>query len=381
MATLLIGADVVPTNSNLSAFAAGDVPMLLGETLAAKWLSADARLFNLETPLTDGRSPIEKCGPAMSAPLSAANGVAALRPTAAALANNHILDHGAAGLSDTLSALAAQGIPAFGAGKTLQDAAQPFLFELCGVRVGVYAAAEHEFSTASETSPGANPFDPLESPDHIRALRNACDYLIVLYHGGREHYPYPSPALAKTCRKLVSCGADLVLCQHSHCIGCMERIGSAVIVYGQGNFLFDVSDGAPCWDTGLLCEVTFTPGAEAQVSFLPVRRRPGGTELAEGGDAEAILDAFHERSAHLAAPDFLETAYREMAREACDRVLPELLGDKLLFRAANALTGHRPGRRLYSRAALLSLVNQFSCESLRETMLACLESALSDREK
>jgi hypothetical protein len=70
----------------------------------------------------------------------------------------------------------------------LKEAAQPYIWEQKGIRVGIYACAEHEFLIATEYSPGATPFDPLESLDHIQDLANKCDYLIVLYHGGKEHY-------------------------------------------------------------------------------------------------------------------------------------------------------------------------------------------------
>lgn len=42
-------------------------------------------------------------------------------------------------------------------------------------------------------SAGANPFDVLESFDDVQALKEHCDYVIVLYHGGKEFYRYPSP--------------------------------------------------------------------------------------------------------------------------------------------------------------------------------------------
>ena len=45
------------------------------------------------------------------------------------LANNHALDAGPAGLSDTLAILTAQGIATVGAGKNLAAASQPVFFE------------------------------------------------------------------------------------------------------------------------------------------------------------------------------------------------------------------------------------------------------------
>lgn len=78
---------------------------------------------------------------------------------------------------------------------------------------------ENEFSSATMHSAGANPFDVLESFDDVQALKEHCDYVVVLYHGGKEFYRYPSPMLQRYCRKFIEKGASLVLCQHSHCIG------------------------------------------------------------------------------------------------------------------------------------------------------------------
>ena len=71
---ILIGADFVPTKSNTEYFEKGNVGHLFGEQLAGVLKSADYRIFNLETPLTDQASPISKCGPNLIAPTSAING-------------------------------------------------------------------------------------------------------------------------------------------------------------------------------------------------------------------------------------------------------------------------------------------------------------------
>ncbi|MEZ4629095.1 MAG: CapA family protein, partial [Eubacteriales bacterium] len=239
---ILIGADVVPTASNTGTFST-DAPELLFQGLSEVWQAADARIFNLESPLAEGDPAAQKCGPSLSAPLSCANGIAALNPTAVCLCNNHILDYGAKGLSSTRAALKAKGVASFGAGEDLDEADQPHFFVKKGVRVGVYAVSEHEFSTATDRKPGANPLDLVNIGDRIREIKSSCDRLIVLYHGGREGYPYPSPDVQKVCRKIAECGASLVICQHSHCVGSSERWDNTTIVYGQGNFIFDVGDG------------------------------------------------------------------------------------------------------------------------------------------
>lgn len=369
--TLLFGADVVPTESNFAAFCSGDAAALLGDALLSRWLAADARALDLECVLFDGDAPIHKNGPALKAPEDCAAGIAPLKPNYAVLANNHILDHGEAGLSRTIALLRGAGVWTLGAGETLFEAAKPRILTVGGTRVGLYACAEHEFSIATETSAGANPFDALETFDHVRALKSDCDVLVVLYHGGREHYPYPTPLLQKRLRKLVSSGADLVLCQHGHCVGCFERYQSGVIVYGQGNFLFDAPDGEPCWDEGLLVELTLD--ANKAVDFIPLARVPGGVRLAEGEAAKKTLDGFFARSEQIKAPGFVEQAFAEYAKKTAQKTAAVLLGDSLLLRGVNALTGRRPLGRLYKKRARLALINHLECESLREVLAEALK--------
>ena len=228
---ILIGADLVPTRSNIDLFASGDTQTLLGEELNNILQNADYRIFNLEVPLTDREKPIPKCGPNLIAPTKCVEGYKAMHVDLLTLANNHILDQDQQGLVSTCSVLDDEGIAYTGVGQTPEEAAKPYIFECDGKRIGVYACAEHEFSIVTEYTAGANPIDLLETPDHIAALKAECDYVIVLYHGGKEHYRYPSPNLQKVCRKLVEKGADLVVCQHSHCIGCEEKIRVGVQLY------------------------------------------------------------------------------------------------------------------------------------------------------
>jgi len=192
---LIICGDLVPTKSNIDMFISADINTLLGEKLLSIWNSTDVRIFNLEVPLTDIEDPIEKCGPNLIAPTSTIKGIRALNPSLVTLANNHIMDQGIQGLKSTLDILRNSEIPYVGVGDNLTEASKPYIITKSGLKIGIYACAEHEFSIATDSTPGANPFDPLESLDHIQDLKMKCDYVIVLYHGGKENYRYPSPYL------------------------------------------------------------------------------------------------------------------------------------------------------------------------------------------
>lgn len=366
---LIIGADLVPMPSNHAQFAQGDVQTLLGDPLLQVLQQADFRIFNLEIPLTDQPDPIKKCGPALIAPTATAAGIRAMGVDLLAISNNHILDHGVSGLRSTMETLDAHGIAHIGAGNTAQEAAKPYIVEHGDKRIGIYACCEHEFSVVTEGRPGANPFDPLESPDHIAQLKAQCDYVIVLYHGGKEHYRYPSPMLQKICRKLVDKGADLVITQHSHCIGCREEYQGGTIVYGQGNFLFDHSE-SEFWKTSLLVQVN----DDLSITYIPIVKAGNCVRLASEKQHRQILEQFWERSQEILQPEAIRERYDQFAVKAEQNYLNAISGkESIVFRVINKLLGNRlrvwRNRRRYNEKVRLMLRNYVECEAHRELML------------
>ena len=239
---MIIGGDLVPTKSNEEIFINGNIEKIVDDKILKILEEANYRVFNLETPLTDSNHPISKEGPALKAKKETINGIKRINPDLITIANNHILDYGQEGLQDTIEELRKNNISYVGAGNNLEEASKGFIIENNGFKIGIYGCSEHEYTIATKTEGGANPFDPLESLDQIENLRKNTNYVIVLYHGGKEFYRYPTPYLQKVCRKIIDKGADLVLCQHSHCIGTYEDYKNGKIVYGQGNFLFDRDD-------------------------------------------------------------------------------------------------------------------------------------------
>lgn len=373
MYTMLIGSDLVPTESNYNLFKAADVETLAGEALFSELRAADFRIFNLETPLTDKEAPIAKCGPNIITPTRAVKGIKALNPSLLALANNHILDEGEQGLESTLRLLEQEQIPFLGAGKSLSEAQKPYIVTADGKKIGIYNCAEHEFTIAEENKAGANPFDLLDSPDRIAALKAECDFVVVLYHGGKEHYRYPSPYLQKVCRKIADKGADLVLCQHSHCVGCMEQYGDSVLVYGQGNFLFDLSQ-SEYWKTSLLVKASF--GDALSVSFLPLAKRGNTVRLAEGEEAERILSGFYERSREILTPGFVAEKYREFCMENKKSYLYAMAGGE-----GNLGVSEEDFCPCYGRNDLLRMLNYFICEPHLELLTVVTKELAKEAER
>lgn len=364
---LIIGGDLVPTESNFGLFNTGNVKSLLGEELFHIWNDADIRIFNLEVPLTDAETPIDKNGPNLIAPTSTVNGIKALAPSLITLANNHILDQGENGLNDTIAILNDNRIPFVGVGSNLKNTIQSYVIEQDGCRIGIYACAENEFSIASETTSGANPFDALESLDHIVKLKSRCDFVIVLYHGGKEHYRYPSPYLQKVCRKMTEKGADLIVCQHSHCIGSYEVYNQSTIIYGQGNFIFDRSE-SELWKTSILIKVTLTE--TSQIEFIPICKLGNRVILADKYQSQSILQGFKERSDKIKNQEFVNDQYNKIALENKMFYLRQLAGYPKWLRGLDKLIlNGKLTDKIYSKEKLNAIKNIVECEAHRELLL------------
>ncbi len=287
---LIITGDVVPTEVTRPAFDAGDAHALMGDCLDILQ-AGDFTIGNLECALTDRDTPIRKCGPNLK---GAPQHAALLRRcgfTHLGLSNNHVMDFGIAGMRDTIASIQQAGMVPFGYGENEEDSRKPVYLEKDGLKVGIIAVCEHEYSYALPDQMGATPFDPFDTMEVIADARQQCDFLAVMYHGGKEQCRVPSPRLRRACRAMVRAGADLVLTQHSHCIGSREHYRGGEIVYGQGNFNFVTHVDHPHWQSGLIADITVDKTG-FQVEYHPVVITDTGIRLASGARRAALLNDF-----------------------------------------------------------------------------------------
>ena len=292
MITLFLG-DICPTKASNELFAEGDTNTLFADTVPL-FHNSDFSCANLECAITESDGAITKFGPNLKAPLATAKVLADLKLTLASISNNHVFDFGRQGALDTIKYLAEAGIDYTGFGDNYENSRKNYTFEKDGEKICVVAVCEHEYSYALDDRMGSRPFDEFETIEDVRRAKETHDRVIVLYHGGKEHCRYPSPRLMRACRAMVRNGADLVLCQHSHCIGVFEEYMGGHIVYGTGNFHFLKHVDKEGWKTGL---AVIYDTKKNSVEFIPVRETDTGIALAKGEDKETILREFYARSA------------------------------------------------------------------------------------
>lgn len=365
---VLLCADVVPSRCNKLFFESGEIASIFDEKFCKVWEKADARIFNLESPLYDGISKINKCGPHLTSSTMCLHGLSLLNPNLILLANNHIMDHGDAGLDSTLSALCSKGIDYVGVGKTAFEMKKSHIIEYNGIKIAFYNCAENEFSIATRKKSGANPFDFIESFDDVEKLKKENDFVVVCYHGGKEFYPYPSPNLQRIFRKFAAKGADVVVAQHTHCIGCYEMYEGATLVYGQGNFLFDMNmvNSDPC---SLILQLNIS-GKGCHVEFIPVMLNQG--KVIQLDDNADCLKKFLSRSEQIKSSAFLETQYASFAKEQFPYYLRMLKGNTFFYKVLYKLF-RRMVAGLTKKSNLLAIQNFIECEAHRELLLKGLK--------
>lgn len=299
MKLLLLG-DICPAGLSEQHFKSGDTAALFSDVYSI-FNKSDYTFANLECAITESDNKIKKFGPNLKAPKNTVKVLNDIGVTHVSLSNNHVFDFGIKGITDTIKALNEGNIGYTGFGENYTDSRKNLVVEKNGEKICLIAVCEHEYSYALDDRMGSRPFDEFETPEDIREAKKTCDKVIVMYHGGKEHCCYPSPRLQRACHAMARSGADIILCQHSHAIGCYEKYDDCHIVYGQGNFHFaalnsnvlDLNSTPITWLSGMAIEYDTE---KDDINFIFCTLEGDHIELAKGSEKEAFENAFKERN-------------------------------------------------------------------------------------
>ncbi|MBO2523023.1 MAG: hypothetical protein CW336_04080 [Bacteroidetes bacterium] len=252
---------------------------------------ADYSVVNLECPVVKGDArPIEKNGPSLKCTSKALDALLWSGFNCVTLGNNHILDYGTEGIENTINELKKKGLDYVGAGKNLLEASRILYKEVDDLRLAIINCCEHEFSIATEISAGANPLNPVQQYNVIQEAKEHADRILIIVHGGHEHFQLPSPRMVETYRFFIDSGADAVVNHHQHCYSGYEVYKGKPIIYGLGNFCFDsFGDTSKEWVEGYAVTLDFS-GDNPDFSIHPYR------QCAEDPKVEVLNQgAFDER--------------------------------------------------------------------------------------
>lgn len=308
---ILVMSDIVPPDIRDNSFIDGKIEELMDEKIYRLLCESDLNIVNLECPLIDESQKINKWGSYLKAPEDSVNLLKKIPKLLVNLSNNHIRDYGDEGVLNTISVLEKNGIAYVGAGKNIGEMKKASIHKAGQKQVAVFACTEHEFSHAKAETAGANPIDDSEDIFTIQQLASENDYVVVLYHGGCEFYEYPTPLQQKRLRSYIKAGADVVICQHSHCIGSIEKYQKGTIIYGQGGFLFadrkEVVENIQNWDMWTQGMMVSIDPTNKNIKNIFYCREGKQLVLQENSEAEKQL---RERSAKLCQKNFVEDEWK-----------------------------------------------------------------------
>ena len=230
--------------------------------------SADAALVNLETAvITSDFKPIKKAGPALKTDARILNMICEIGFSGVTLANNHFSDYGQQGVEESLRLLDEHKLWHVGAGMNAEEAAEVGYLQAGDKKIAVINACEHEFTIATDVKAGCNALDPLKIVMQISEAKKNADYVILIIHGGHEHYNLPARRMQGMYRAFVDFGADAVVNHHQHCYSGYEIYNGKPIVYGLGNFFFDWQGMNEDWNEGYMVQLEF--GKEIGLQLIP----------------------------------------------------------------------------------------------------------------
>ena len=355
-----VAGDVIPHEPvRAAAAAAGDGAVGWGalfSDVSDVFEKADFGFANLETPVAPAHSRGSK--PFMfDAPVALLDGLKANGIKIVSFANNHVMDQGWAGFTETREHLRDEGLLFAGSGDTAQQAWQPVIVEANGIKVGWLGMTRWlnggrnpdkddqphvNFFPYPGESGGAAGADEAQVLEAVKQARAKCDLLVVSIHWGIEYAPAPRPEDVETAHKMLDAGASVIVGHHPHVLQPVETYKTqdgrdTVIFYSLGNFL---SNQSRTYVDGLMPDKDGDPRDEMIGLFSAVRKDygPAGVRVELGH--VGILHVWSENNRNeLASGRAKTTVIRPILM---DREIPRLQArlDELtkLSSAANPLT-------------------------------------------
>lgn len=262
--------------------------------------AADLAVCHLETTLTTDGSP-PKSYPRFRAPTELAASLAAAGYDRCSTASNHAFDYGVDGVTQTIDALEQHGLGWSGTARTPEEASEPRVFDVGGVRVAHLSAT---YGLNGLRLPDGAPW--LVTPLDVDALlaqaaaarAAGAEIVVVSAHCCAEYRVDPTAPQQEQFRALIqSPDVDLVIGHHAHVVQPIERVGDEYIVYGLGNILSNMYASTCCpaaSQDGVVVETTFTEGPDGRFRVDEVLYTPTWVDRRGGHVVTPVADALRE---------------------------------------------------------------------------------------
>lgn len=194
-------------------------------------------------------------------------------------ANNHSLDRGPAGITNTIHNLEEAGLNFVGTARSLEERKRGYLLTRNGIKVAFFA---YTYGTNGLPVPPGQDYavsltdEQCMREDIFRAKNiDGADIVVFYMHWGNEYQRIPSDQQRELARKLIDLGVNVIIGSHPHVVQPAEIMktekGAGLVFYSLGNFISNQRDRY-C-DTGIIAYIKIQPDPEPnsiRISLLEV---------------------------------------------------------------------------------------------------------------
>lgn len=183
------------------------------------------------------------------------------------IANNHIMQHGIVSLDETRMHLKKNRIKYTGVNEVNPNTSIPIIYKINGIKVAVigYCCISQQYYLNNQIVCIGN-YENIFND--IKKIRNKCDYIILALHWGDEFVDTPSPDQINLGRRLIDCGANIILGNHSHVLQGIEKYKNGIIVYSLGSLIKDL------WKSNMketvIFKCTLTKNEIKNLNYTPI---------------------------------------------------------------------------------------------------------------
>lgn len=292
------------------------------------YVDADVSLVNLATPLATAATSLNEEFRQQTRP-EAARMLANSGIDMINLTHSNLMQYGAEGLSETLTALDRHGIYRVGAGRNATEARRPEILDVKGKRIAYLsyamggnnaaidtsalkdrAGASNEAvarevenfkrATAFQDRAGFNAQNMPEIVQDLQAIRDQVDWIVVNFRWVDHLEETPNFVQTNLARLAIDQGADVVVGYHPTVIQGGEIYKGRPIAYSLGDFVFKPDQ--PLQDQESAVLKVALQADQMQVEFVPVRIRDSRPQTLTGAAGQAVLQRIQTASSQFEVP-------------------------------------------------------------------------------
>lgn len=196
--------------------------------------------------------------------------------------NNHILDGYWDGLVHTVNKVEEYGFDHIGAYRTPEEAAQPVIKDIKGIKFGfiaytIYLNENEDCLTDEQAGFCVEMIQTADIEADVKALKDAgAEVIIALPHWGKEESRTVGGDTKEYARRMVESGVDIIIGTHSHMVQpiTFERMEvngeekDILVAWSTGNFISYMA--AKYMDSGIILDFTVNRDENGKISITDV---------------------------------------------------------------------------------------------------------------